>query len=136
MSASAELQKLILDTLTADTEVMAEVNGIYDRVPEKPWGTANQYISFGPSDVVEDDAECIVGGEHTFQIDCWSRRVGMVHCRRLVDRVKAALHEKDLELAENALVQIRVTFRRILGDPDPLTTHGVVTVQALIEETD
>lgn len=134
MSAQAELQKLILDTLTADTAVMGMVNGIYDNVPDNPWGTKQQYVSFGPSDVVEDDADCIIGGDHSFQVDCWSRRVGKVHCRRLVDAVKKALHEIEAELADNALVEMRVTFRRVFDDPDGLTKHGVVTVRALIEE--
>lgn len=138
MSAQAELQKLILDTLKADAAVMALANGIYDRVPTSPWGSAsiNGYISFGPADVVEDDADCIIGGEHTFQIDCWSRQVGMVHAKRMVDAVKAALHEQELSLAQNALVDLRVTMRRVVPDPDGLTSHGIVMVAAMIEEAE
>ncbi|RVN04651.1 DUF3168 domain-containing protein [Sinorhizobium meliloti] len=134
MSASAELQKLIFDTLKADAAVMAIANGVYDRVPSSPYGTRTAYISFGPSDVVDDGADCIDAGIYTFQVDVWSIAVGQVECKRLVDAIKDALHERDLQLTENALAEIRVDFRRILKDPDGLTTHGVVTVTASIEE--
>ncbi|MEY9198675.1 hypothetical protein ABIA16_003791 [Sinorhizobium fredii] len=134
MSASAELQKLIFDTLKADIAVMAIAGGVYDNVPASPYGAKTAYISFGPTDVVDDGADCIAGGEHTFQIDCWSKAVGQVECKRLVDAIKDALHERDLQLTENALAEIRVDFRRVFKDPDGLTTHGVVTVTAFIEE--
>lgn len=134
MSASADLQKLIYDTLKANTAVMVLVNGVYDSVPSSPWGAKEGYISFGPVDVVEDDAECIIGGIHSVQIDCWSRKVGAVHCKQIVDAVKAALHEKDLQLLSDGLVQMRITMRRVFRDPDGLTYHGVVTVEADIEE--
>ncbi|MHB2265034.1 DUF3168 domain-containing protein [Aliihoeflea sp. PC F10.4] len=136
MSVQAELQKLILDTLKANAAVMALANGVYDRVSDSPWGpeSKNGYISFGPHDVVEDDADCIIGGTHTVQIDCWSRQVGVVHAKRMTDAVKAALHDRDIQLTENAMVQMRVTMRRALPDPDGLTSHGIVMVTAMIEE--
>ena len=73
-------------------------------------------------------------GEHTFQIDCWSRQVGAVHAKRMVDAVKAALHDRGLSLTASALVEMRVIMRRVLRDSDGITHHGVVTVQAIIEE--
>lgn len=134
-SPQAELQKLIYDVLIADADVMAQADAIYDAVPPDPWGGAhNGYVSFGPSDVIDDDAECITGGQHTFQIDCWSRQVGSPHCKRLVDAVSAALHEQPLTLTDNALVEIYITLRQVLRDPDGLTTHGIIQVTALVEE--
>lgn len=136
MSASVALQDLIRDMLKASVSVMALVTDVFDNVPGEParWGGKNGYISFGPVDVIEDDAECIIGGAHAVQIDCWSRKVGSVHCKQIVDAVKSALHEIDAEMADYGLVQLRVTMRRVFRDPDGLTTHGVVTVEADIEE--
>ncbi|MDK1489377.1 DUF3168 domain-containing protein [Sinorhizobium sp. 7-81] len=134
MSASAELQKLLFDTLKADAAVMALAAGVYDRVPADPFGDKTAYVSFGPADVVDDSAECVIAGEHTIQLDAWSKAVGQVECKRLVDLIYKALHEQSLELAENALAEIRVDFRRVFLDPDPLITHGVVTITARIEE--
>ncbi|UYE95731.1 hypothetical protein HAAEEKHM_00011 [Sinorhizobium phage AP-16-3] len=134
MSASAELQKLLFTTLTGTAGVMALAGGVYDRVPADPYKTKTAYVSFGPSDVVDDSADCIISGEHTFQLDVWSKAAGQVEAKRLVDLIYNALHEQSLELTENALAEIRVDFRRVFVDPDGLTTHGVVTVTASIEE--
>ena len=136
MSVSVALQDLIRDTLKANASVMALVTDVFDNVPGEParWGRKNAYISFGPIDVIEDDAECIIGGAHAVQLDCWSRKVGDVYCKQIVDAVKSALHEVDAELADYGLLQMRVTMRRVFRDPDGLTSHGVVTVEADIEE--
>ncbi|UYE95873.1 hypothetical protein KNLIENLN_00061 [Sinorhizobium phage NV1.1.1] len=134
MSASAELQKLLFTTLTGTAGIMALAGGVYDRVPADPYKTKTAYVSFGPSDVVDDSADCITSGEHTFQLDVWSKAVGQVEAKRLVDLIYNALHEQELQLTENALAEIRVDFRRVFVDPDGLTTHGVVTVTASIEE--
>jgi uncharacterized protein DUF3168 len=136
--AQAELQKLLYDTLTGDANVMALVDGVYDRIPPNPFkekGGQNAYISFGAADVVNEDAECLIESLHTVQIDCWSRQVGSVHCKRIVDAVYAVLHENSsLELSANALVGTQIILRQVFGDPDGLTTHGVIQLQAQIEE--
>lgn len=134
-SAQAEFQKLVYETLLADTAVMALVDGIYDKVPANAFGPKNAYIRFGPSAVTDDDSECIIAGDHALQLDCFSRAPGTVHCKKIVDAVKAALHERDLEMVDdNALVEIRVPFRQVFPDPDELTMHGVVRVEGMIEE--
>lgn len=135
-SAALDLQDLILVTLKADATLMALINGVWDKVPTNSFDAPKEsYISFGPHDYVEDDAECIVGGEHTFQLDVWSRKVGFPACKQICDRAKALLHEADLTLStSNALVEIRVPSMRILRDPDGTTSHGIITVTALIEE--
>jgi hypothetical protein len=85
---------------------------------------------------VDAGAECIDGEEITIQLDCWSRSVGAIGCTRIVDAVRKALHDKDLQLSDNALVEMQVTLWRIMDDPDGLTTHGVVQVTSLVEEPD
>lgn len=137
--SQVELQKLLFDTLTGDSYVMDLADGVYDAVPPdpfNPWGPKKGYISFGPSDVTNEDAECLVETIHTVQIDCWSRQVGSVHCKRMVDAVYAVLHENSsIELSANALVEIQIILRQVFRDPDGLTTHGVLQVQAMIEES-
>ena len=136
--ASAELQKLLFDTLKGNVAVMALAQDIYDAVPPDPfdvWGPKKAYISFGPSDSFNEDAECQTNSVHTVQIDCWSRQVGSVHCKRMVDAVYAVLHDNSsLELSVNALQQMQVVLRQVYRDPDGLTTHGVLQVQAQIQE--
>lgn len=134
MSTQAELQKLLYDTLRATPAIMLLVGGVYDHVPATPYGTKNAYISFGPSDVVDDSADCIWSGSHSFQLDVWSKAVGQVEAKTIVDLIYRTLHEAELALSENALAEIRVDFRRVFPDSDPLITHGVVSVTASIEE--
>jgi len=134
MSVSVELQTLLAATLKADPSVAALIDGIYDRVAQGAFGPRNAYISFGPSDGSDNSAECIFGSEHTFQIDVWSRAPGARECRRIVDAVRRALHERDLSLTQNALVGLYVELWRVFQDPDGLTTHGVVQVTARVEE--
>lgn len=135
-SPQAELQKLIFEVLSTSPDLAPLVGGIYDRVPADPWKTKTAYISFGPADVVDDGADCIGSGVHTFQVDVWSKAVGQVEAKRIVDIAFKALHEQELNLADNALCEIRVDFRRVFPDSDPLITHGVLSVTAMIEDLD
>ena len=132
----AELQKLLYDTLTAAPSVMDLVGGVYDKVPSEPFKGKTAYISFGPSDVVDDGSDCINSGTYSFQVDVWSKAVGRVEAGRIVDLAYRVLHEQELAMADNALAEIRVDFRRTFRDADPLVTHGVLSVSAMIEEPD
>lgn len=134
MMVGEELQRLYYTTLTGTPAIMALANGVYDKIPTAPFGTKTAYISFGPTDSSEDDADCISGQTVTMQIDVWSRAVGSLEAKTLTDLVRRALHRKSLELSDNALADTNVEATRVFRDPDGITTHGVVTVTALIEE--
>ena len=134
MSSEAEFQKFIFSVLTSDAELAAIIGDrVYDDVPE---GAQFPYVSFGPHDVNEDDAGCIVAGEHSLQLDVWSREVGSVQAKQIVSKIKSILHDNDGEMTVNALASVRVTNRRVFRDPDGNTTHGVLNITALIEEND
>ncbi len=106
---------------------------VFDRVPNA--GDTAPYITFGPSDEVEDDAECISSSVHSLQIDVWSEQQGgFKECKEVTYAVKKALHDVSIDLPTHALVEMRVTQRRHFRDPDGITSHGVVTVEAMIEE--
>lgn len=135
MTSGEDLQRLVFATLTGNGAIMAIANGVYDSVPTDPFGEKTAYISFGPTDSIEDDADCITGVETTMQIDIWSRAVGALECKTLTDFVRRALHRKSLQLTEHALVDTWVTLTRVFRDPDGLTTHGVAQVTCMIEES-
>jgi hypothetical protein len=136
MSVSLDLQDLILNTLKADAPLMVLINGVWDSVPSTAFAEPKEsYVSFGPHDYVEDDDECIASGEHTFQLDVWSRKTGFPICKQIGDRIKAVLHNANLAIpTANALASIRVPTLRYLRDPDGLTSHGILLVHALVEE--
>lgn len=135
MNVSEELQRLLFTTLKADAGVAAITSRVYDHVPRANGQVTAEFphISFGPQDATDAGGDCIDGQEITIQLDCWSRAVGSLECKNMVDAVRRALHERELELTDNALAEIRVFLTRVFRDPDGLTTHGVVQVTASVE---
>jgi hypothetical protein len=132
-SVSLELQKAIYEALTSDDAVSALVGDrVYDGTP------SNQqfpYITFGPNDRILEDLECISASTETLQLDVWSRDQGRLGpCKAVCDAVRNALHLAGLELQVNALVRIRVDRVRVFKDSDGVTAHGVVTIEADLEE--
>ncbi len=132
MSVAVALQDAVLNALKADATVAGLIVGrVYDRIP----ATAKfPYVSLGPYDFASDDAECIDAGEHTLQVDVWSQKVGRVEAKQITDAVRRALHKHEADLGAYALVEMRVDFTQVIGDPDGLTSHGIVRVTAMIEE--
>ena len=131
-SPTYELQGQIVTLLKASSDLSAIIGGrVYDRVPENP---TFPYVSFGSSDEVSDDAECIDGFTVTMQIDVWSRAVGFPECRRIVDAVRKALPEDGITLADNALVTFTHRISRVFRDNDGLTSHGAMTFEAFVEQ--
>jgi hypothetical protein len=132
MSVSVALQKLVFDALRADAGLNGMIGGrVYDRVLDAP---TFPYVSFGAYDFVSDDADCITAGDHTLQVDIWSRAVGKVEAKQITDRARRILHGHEGDLGEYGLVDMRVDLAQVIGDPDGLTSHGILQVTASIEE--
>ncbi|MBN8292816.1 DUF3168 domain-containing protein [Rhodobacter sp. NTK016B] len=134
-SPSVELQTAIYNALVADAAVGAIAGDrIFDGgLPEE----FTACITFGPSDYTLQDMDCINGRTESLQIDCWLRgKYGsrISPARELADAVKDALHLVSLSLDVHALALLRVTAVRAFMDRDGVTGHGVVTVEAEIEE--
>jgi hypothetical protein len=126
-----EIQGAIVARLKADPAVTALINGrVYDQPPKD---AVFPYVTIGPVDSVDDSADCITGLLVAQQIDCWSRAVGFPEVKRLADAVRASLHDADVSLTVNALVLIRCRQTQTLRDPDGLTSHAVLAIEALIE---
>ena len=143
MSASFDLQAAVFDLLRADVGVTAIVGQrIYDNAPpaddiaDDPTEDAGYpCVTFGPSDVFPDDVACVTGRQETLQVDCWVQKSGQLGpARQLADAVKAAVHKKAPDLQTHALSRLVVTRIRVVRDPDGITGHGIVTVEAETEE--
>jgi Protein of unknown function (DUF3168) len=130
-SVELELQGAIVQRLKTDPAVTALIAGrVYDAVPS---GAAFPYVTIGPTDSVEDDADCITGLDVAQQVDCWSRAVGFPEVKKIADAVRASLHDFDLVLTSNALVFFEHRTTRITRDPDGLTSHGILGFEASVE---
>lgn len=142
--ASFELIGAMMVALRADAAVAAFVGTrIYDRVPEKQVGTPNvpyPYISLGPDTMIPDDFDCVETEEITVQWDIWTsgngEAYGSVQCRKICGAVKKALHGAELNLPTHGLVSLQFELRRILDDPNPVISHGVMQFTAQIDLLD
>jgi hypothetical protein len=133
MSVSNALQTLIFQRLTGASAVTALVGQrVYDHPPKD---AVFPYLSFGASDSVPDDADCITGRIETLQIDIWSRaQDGKREAKAITDAVKTALHRWTGNLSVGALSMMEVTLSRVIDDPDGITSHGILQVECHVED--
>lgn len=88
MSAEAELQKLLVDTIKGNAGVMAIAGGCYDRPPKDPFKGKSAYVTLGSFEQLEDDSDCISGFEFTQTLNVWSKAVGGVECKNLASLLR------------------------------------------------
>jgi len=137
---SYALQVAIVAKLRADPDVVAIVAaspvagvstpGVWDRVPPN---AKRPYIVVGEIQVLADDAEGIVGSESFNTIHVWADDLGMKTAKRLAGVVRKSLHEAELSLTGQRLIEIRFAETRFINDPDGVLTHGIMTFRALSE---
>lgn len=140
MDPSLEVIAAALNKLRSTTAVTALVGDrIMDVVPQDP-APASPYISLGPSDVVNDDADCVEGAVVTFQIDVWSWGVGedaaSAKVRKVAGAVRKALHGAEITLTKNALVMIEHSATRVFREEDTKINHAAMTFEAFVEVAD
>jgi hypothetical protein len=135
--ATHELQVAIVSRLKADADVSALIAGrVYDVVPAGSDGSAIfPYVSFGPTQDLPEDFDCVDASEIIIQLDVWSRDPGFREARRISKSVCASLDGAELSINDNALVYFEYDGRRDLRDPDGLTSHSVLTFRAGVENT-
>lgn len=128
MSLSNAIQTAIYATLTGDAALTALIGGrVADHAPEY---LAFPCVTFGPSDYLPDDYECMPGRVETIQLDVWSRaQDGKRECKAICDRVVALLHEQPMTLSAGRAARVTLELARVFDDPDGLTTHGVLQFQ-------
>lgn len=137
-SAVLELQGAVVAAIKADFGVANIVGArVFDHVPRSLTGDVSAtfpFVGWASDDAQTEDIDCIDGQTVSFDIDCWSRQPGFPEVRRLSDAVRAALHNAELALADNAIVSIRHDQTRTFRDPDGLTSHAVLTFEAILEQ--
>lgn len=135
MTPTEELQRAIFLRLSARADLAAAGLVIVDGAVPPAESRPDHCLSFGASSGYADEAEGIAGRVEVLQLDLWSRDGGQVRrCRALVDQVRAALDGAEIELDAHALAEIRVEQWGAFLDVDGITAHGIVTVEAVIEE--
>ena len=115
------------------SQVTAVSNRVYDAVPQS---VSFPYIAFGEIQRVEDGAECIAADEVFVTLHVWSRAVGSVETHQICNAAISALHEWTPDLSDSDLDCIEMMHRdtRVMRDPDGITTHGILTFRALVDQ--
>jgi hypothetical protein len=130
--ASLALQKALVARLRA--EVASLAGRVYDRAPQE---VAFPHVELGAIEIVDAAAagDCVEPLEATVTLHVWSRATGAVECRRIAGAIRAALRgwTPDLTAEGWRAAPVEVGQLRDMEDPDGLTTHGVVTLTALID---
>lgn len=131
---SLELQGAIVSTLKNTAAVTAlTAQRIYDKPPASP---SFPYVTVGDDQTIGDHAECLEGSvEVNANIHVWSRALGKVEAKKIAGAIVTALNAVALTVTGYRLVLIEHTSTRHLDDPDGITSHSVVTLRALIDET-
>jgi hypothetical protein len=76
-----------------------------------------------------------VGRNETIQLDVWSTdKAGRIEAKRICDLIIRTLNGVEAELEEGYAVDLRVVLAQVIDDPDGITSHGIVQVEALVDE--
>ncbi|AZO04584.1 DUF3168 domain-containing protein [Mesorhizobium sp. M2A.F.Ca.ET.043.02.1.1] len=131
-SPSLELQGAIVARLKGVVGVTSLIGQrVYDTVPDKP---TFPYVTIGPFDELSDDADCIKGFNIAFDINVWSRAVGLPEAEKISDAVRIGILEPELILADNALVYLQHRQTVFSRDPDGLTNRARMSFEAFAEQ--
>lgn len=125
-----ELQAALRSRLLAAPAVAALVAGrIFDQPPQS---IAYPWIELGQTqDLPFEDGGCINGLEYWLTLHIWARSQKAASEAKAINKaVKAALHNQILALDGHKLQSMRVTSAFVMKDPDGITRHGVITVNA------
>jgi hypothetical protein len=130
--ASLPVQKAIRARMLADPVVNGLVAGrIYDGVPTN---AAKPYLSFGPFQMIPEQAACSQGGDIFVTLDGWAKGPDTVEAKRLGAAVAASLQWAEMPLDDGQrLVIMSVEQVQYLRDPDGITAHASITVRAQTE---
>jgi hypothetical protein len=107
---------------------------VHDRVPQS---VGFPHLQIGDIQTVEDGADCIDGTEVTVTLHVWSRATGAVEARSIAASCRLCLHEwlPDLSAQGFRCVEHMHRDTRLVGDPDGVTSHAVLTFRLLIDRT-
>lgn len=130
MSASFELQQAIYAALTNDTELMAEITGVYDSVPDNK--SDFPYVTIGEDVLTEFDTDSGTGHTASITIHTWSRYNGRKEAKTIQGLIYDTLHNAPLPLTGYSMLLLRQETENTLLDPDGKTRHGVQTFESIM----
>ena len=126
MRAGRVLRQIVIARIA---DQVPALTAVVDRATE---GTIYPFASMGPSNWIPADAECIVARDYSLQIDIWHNHTSKGATEDIVDDVAAAL-DGFADTLRLTMHPIRVRQAFTLDDPDGMTKHGIVRIEAMVE---
>lgn len=117
------LQTAIYTLLTGDTELMADVTGVYDHVPE---GTGFPYVTIGAATATPQGAHDRYGRRSTVTLHVWSAYHGWSEALSIVDHLLRLLDHQDLTVDGHEFVSVHHEQTVSMQDPDEDLRHVAV----------
>lgn len=102
---------------------------VYDKATET---AVFPYVTLGPIYGAEADVECIEADDWTVQIDLWDRKSNKLKTAELAQKVRRAL-KGWADTGAVTMHPLSVGAPRIMDDPDNVTVHAVLLVEAMLE---
>lgn len=105
---------------------------VYD---DAPADVAFPWIEIGDRQSIPDDTGTATGSDagmsDFFDLHIWSRAAGKKETADLVDQLHGLLHGASLSVDGRAGALAWIQTVRIIGDPDGITRHGIVSVEII-----
>ena len=134
-SASWEVQKAIINRLTADTAIQNLVGNparVFDYATES---VDFPYIEYKENSTQEWDTDLDIGKEHTISLNVWSRAEGSKETWLILRAIESSLQDfTSLTLNDHNHVNMRFLFSDLVRDPDGQTYHGIAQYRIITEE--
>jgi Protein of unknown function (DUF3168) len=130
--ASWALQRGVYQALAGSIDLTTLLGGVrvYDHAPQS---APYPFITLGQSAVRDWSTGTEYGAEHNLTLHVWSRSGGKQQVLKILEAIRAVLHDQPLALADHHLVNLRHEFSEARLDPDGDTFHGVVRYRAVTE---
>lgn len=126
------LQKAVYAHLEGDAALAALVTGIYDNPPEK---TVFPYVVLGNLRLSDWSAQAAPGMRVRMDIHAFSQEQGHKQAADITARLQELLHAQTLSVNGQALVNMRVTGSTLFTEPDGITQHGLLELEAVTQMT-
>jgi hypothetical protein len=130
--ASWSLQRGVYQALADSVDLTTLLGGVrvYDDAPQ---AAPYPFITLGQSVVRDWTTGTDDGAEHDLTLHVWSRSGGKNHVHKIIEAIRAVLHDRPLTLADHYLVNLRHQLSEARFDPDGDTFHGIVRYRAVTE---
>jgi Protein of unknown function (DUF3168) len=127
------LQKAIYAALSGDA-ALAAMLGDPPRILDDPAGGVElPYIQIGDGTESDWGSTTDNCSEHQLTIHVWSRAGGRMEARAILSGVYDVLHDANLTLEENRLVNLRFVLSQVFRENDGETYHGIARYRAVTE---